>query len=426
MAQDVRSWLSAQLVDATQRARVARDPRYDGRFFTGARTTGIYCRPVCPVRTPNDSLGSESLPCFKPFSSEGRGDAMQPPSYRLSRVAFLSLGLVWGASVVQAAPMEERYTKPVKEVASVSVEVPVAGQMPALLPIFVSEDWTKPAPELRRAVLVVHGLSRNANDYFRGALSARAKAGAAGNGVLVISPQFLAVQDVEAHRLPARTLGFHWDHWAGGEAAVTPAPVSSFAAIDAVLSRLADRTLFPKLQAVVIAGFSAGGQVVQRYAVVGQGEIALGAAGIHVRYVVSDPSSYLYFSATRPAHDPACSNENAWKYGFGADTPSYVQASIADLEARYVQRDVVYLLGLADNDPNHAALDRSCAGEAQGPHRVARAMNYVAEMQRRRPADYTHELVTVPGIAHQGTRMFESPCGLALLFGADGCRLLDR
>jgi AraC family transcriptional regulator of adaptative response / DNA-3-methyladenine glycosylase II len=32
------------------RARLARDPRYDGRFYTGVRTTGVYCRPVCPVR----------------------------------------------------------------------------------------------------------------------------------------------------------------------------------------------------------------------------------------------------------------------------------------------------------------------------------------------------------------------------------------
>jgi AraC family transcriptional regulator, regulatory protein of adaptative response / methylated-DNA-[protein]-cysteine methyltransferase len=32
------------------RARVRRDHRYDGRFFTGVRTTGIYCRPVCPVK----------------------------------------------------------------------------------------------------------------------------------------------------------------------------------------------------------------------------------------------------------------------------------------------------------------------------------------------------------------------------------------
>ena len=33
-----------------ERARSGRDPRYDGRFFTGVRTTRIYCRPVCPVR----------------------------------------------------------------------------------------------------------------------------------------------------------------------------------------------------------------------------------------------------------------------------------------------------------------------------------------------------------------------------------------
>ncbi len=32
------------------RARLARDPAYDGRFYTGVRTTRIYCRPVCPVR----------------------------------------------------------------------------------------------------------------------------------------------------------------------------------------------------------------------------------------------------------------------------------------------------------------------------------------------------------------------------------------
>jgi len=32
------------------RARIRRDPAYDGRFFTGVRTTGIYCRPVCPAR----------------------------------------------------------------------------------------------------------------------------------------------------------------------------------------------------------------------------------------------------------------------------------------------------------------------------------------------------------------------------------------
>lgn len=33
-------------------ARLRRDPAYDGRFFTAVKTTGIYCRPVCPVKQP--------------------------------------------------------------------------------------------------------------------------------------------------------------------------------------------------------------------------------------------------------------------------------------------------------------------------------------------------------------------------------------
>ncbi|MDQ7745475.1 DNA-3-methyladenine glycosylase 2 family protein [Hydrogenophaga pseudoflava] len=38
--------------DALYRALSARDARFDGRFFTGVTSTGIYCRPVCRVRTP--------------------------------------------------------------------------------------------------------------------------------------------------------------------------------------------------------------------------------------------------------------------------------------------------------------------------------------------------------------------------------------
>jgi AraC family transcriptional regulator of adaptative response / DNA-3-methyladenine glycosylase II len=42
---------SIAMLDAEEceRARVRRDRRYDGRFFSGVRTTRIYCRPVCPV-----------------------------------------------------------------------------------------------------------------------------------------------------------------------------------------------------------------------------------------------------------------------------------------------------------------------------------------------------------------------------------------
>jgi AraC family transcriptional regulator of adaptative response / DNA-3-methyladenine glycosylase II len=38
--------------DACYRAVKLRDSRFDGRFFTAVKTTKIYCRPICPARTP--------------------------------------------------------------------------------------------------------------------------------------------------------------------------------------------------------------------------------------------------------------------------------------------------------------------------------------------------------------------------------------
>ena len=37
---------------ALYNALSARDPRFDGLFFVGVTSTGIYCRPICPARTP--------------------------------------------------------------------------------------------------------------------------------------------------------------------------------------------------------------------------------------------------------------------------------------------------------------------------------------------------------------------------------------
>jgi AraC family transcriptional regulator, regulatory protein of adaptative response / DNA-3-methyladenine glycosylase II len=38
--------------DVCYRALTARDPRFDGLFFVGVTSTRIYCRPICPARTP--------------------------------------------------------------------------------------------------------------------------------------------------------------------------------------------------------------------------------------------------------------------------------------------------------------------------------------------------------------------------------------
>jgi Metal binding domain of Ada len=50
-----RPWLQLGMIiddDVCYRALVARDTRFDGVFFVGVKTTGIYCRPVCTAKTP--------------------------------------------------------------------------------------------------------------------------------------------------------------------------------------------------------------------------------------------------------------------------------------------------------------------------------------------------------------------------------------
>ena len=67
-------------------AFLGRDPSYDGLFYTGVRTTGIFCRPTCPARKPkpenveffgttNDALFAGYRPCLRCRPLELRGTA---------------------------------------------------------------------------------------------------------------------------------------------------------------------------------------------------------------------------------------------------------------------------------------------------------------------------------------------------------------
>lgn len=55
MSSTVATAVHPSAIPATQvceQARLSRDPRFDGLFFTAVTSTGIYCRPVCPAPTP--------------------------------------------------------------------------------------------------------------------------------------------------------------------------------------------------------------------------------------------------------------------------------------------------------------------------------------------------------------------------------------
>src|ERR1700741_4823004 len=67
--------------DMMYRALVNRDPSFDGIFYVGVRTTGIFCRPTCTAKKParenvdffatsNEALGSGYRPCLRCHPTE--------------------------------------------------------------------------------------------------------------------------------------------------------------------------------------------------------------------------------------------------------------------------------------------------------------------------------------------------------------------
>jgi pimeloyl-ACP methyl ester carboxylesterase len=291
-------------------------------------------------------------------------------------------------------------------------------------------------PEITRAIILVHGLKRNVESTYRTLEESASMAGSSGHGSLLIAPQFLNESDVAAYRLPADVLRWRKSAWESGQPAAGPAPVSSFEVLDALIEKLCDRTVFPNLKTIVVAGHSAGGQIVQRYAVVGKAVQLAASNGIRVRYVVANPSSYVYFSNERPDNAVApfrftpsqisdCANLNQWKYGVSAGPPyvgAVTETAWVQIEEEYARRDVIYLLGTADTDPHHPELDRSCGGEAEGPTRFVRGQAYFAYLRARHMSGWNQRLWYVPHVGHSADEMFTSTCGLASLFDRGSCQ----
>jgi hypothetical protein len=269
-----------------------------------------------------------------------------------------------------------------------------------------------------RAVIVVHGADRNPDDYFDRMVKAAALSGLA-QTTLVISPHFQTSGDGPGAGEPVWTPG----GWKRGHLSVSGIGngerISSYESVDDILVFLGNSALFPKLESVVVTGHSAGGQYAHRFATTSPA--AERSPRLRFRYVVVNPSTYLYLGPERAAEGggfevpdrETCPTYNEWHYGL-EDRNSYsLRLTEEELKNRLISRDVVYMVGTADT--GEAALDMTCGAMLQGMHRYARGLTLFQYMDAFFPS-HGGQLFEVPGVGHSSTNMYQSLIGRQLLF----------
>ncbi|MEE4379217.1 MAG: hypothetical protein V2J55_17140 [Candidatus Competibacteraceae bacterium] len=287
-----------------------------------------------------------------------------------------------------------------------------------------------------RAVVVIHGSDRNADDYYYRIRNAVETEDMFEN-TLIVAPRFPEPSDPVADDM------LYWDGgdgeqqgWRGGQDSVNGPGVSSFSVIDVILQEINDN--FPNIKVVTVVGHSAGGQVVQRYAAINVKEDDL-RDDLKVKYVVANPSTYMYLWDDRPdllyafEDDPMQNCDsivtyNTYYYGlaglpwslpyaFWSYEDLYPLETVALIRDQLTLREVYVMLGTADTQTG-GGLVNSCEAKAQGPNRYERGLNYFDHIINHYP-DTNHELVEIANVGHNSNAMFNSRKGRELLLYAN-------
>jgi len=318
---------------------------------------------------------------------------------------------------------------------------------PARIMVYRSHPLSVRNEKITRALLIVHGQNRDADNYFRHALAAGFLA-AALDDTVIISLRFASNDGDKCHD----ALGvdeLSWvcsgsDSWRNGGPAMGAAGITSYDAVDGILRQLGQRSIFPKLNAVVVAGHSAGGQFVGRYAMANQIHDEL---AIPPEYVVANPSSYTYLDSLRPTSSavpttvaaappgyippppvspPApflpladaedCTGYDKWPYGLQERTGYAARLTDEQLRRQLAARHSTYLLGELDILPLYG-FDTSCPAMAQGATRLARGLAFGMHVNEMHGAH--NQALVVPACGHSARCMFTAEVSLPLLFPPD-------
>jgi pimeloyl-ACP methyl ester carboxylesterase len=308
--------------------------------------------------------------------------------------------------------------------------------------IYRSYSLSRPEPAVTHALIIIHGLGRDADSYYASALAGTFTAHALAD-TIVVAPHFSSSEGSCKDSLAMGEIGWHCqprnDTWrTGGES--VEGGVTSFDVVDELLRRLNDRRQFPNLRTIVISGHSAGGQFVQRYAMANTVHDTL---EVKPTYVVMNPSSYAYLDELRPTdaaflehlnalapgfHEgldkplasfgryrdaKACTTFDTWPYGLHERNGYVAKVSEEILKKNAVERPTTFLAGEYDILPLHG-FDGSCAAMAQGSTRLSRAFAYVKYIDEKYGAK--HEMHMVGGCGHSGRCMLVSGESAKFLF----------
>ena len=286
------------------------------------------------------------------------------------------------------------------------------------LPVYSTHLLTEGHASVNRGLIVIHGNARDPDNYFLSGLSAVTQGGVSGSTV-VVAPYFQTADDAPESDEP------FWSSpgWKRGNLSRPEGPsprVSSYAAIDRIVEKFLDAALFPAIRDVVVTGHSAGGQVVHRYAASSTAQDE-GRDGVVFRYVVANPSTYLYLGPERENQaggfavpGGGCDDYDEWHYGL-QDRNSWAERLEPDtIRALLSRRDVRILVG--DADTLSASLDVNCGANLQGPNRYIRGRTIVRFMDSLY-AGHGHREMIVPGVGHSSRSMWLSRVGQQSLFG---------
>lgn len=261
-----------------------------------------------------------------------------------------------------------------------------------------------PALEVDRVIFIMHGNDRQPCPVASAVLAAGTPEQRA--TTLVVAPRF-PIRDDSVN--PNIQLYWSFYGWSQGDASANDdVRISSYAVLDELIDRV-------RHLPIVVAGFSGGGQFAARY--------AAGTAREPLRFVITNPSSFLYWTADRPGTPPeqlaACPDYNDYRYGLDDLNPYMAEAGEVSLLRRFGEREVIYLLGDADNDPRSSSMDTTCGAQAEGPNRFERGQRYWAYLPSVfGPAIHTrHRLIVVPRVSHNVHAMFQHPDARAALYG---------